>query len=175
MARMLGINDELVAAGGRSPRPRRAEGRPGFGEASRPPAHSREPRGPTGGTRLCIVCASLLAPGQIDRPLKLHLLLVITQHARLRHDASGLSDWLKEPPWEVLTALSELVEAGLLVTSDHGATQAFELATDEAGDNLSTLARAYNDPELRQLLLAQVRVAEQEQAVRQAPTWEFLR
>lgn len=125
---------------------------------------------------LCPACTSLVAPGRIDRALKLHLLLVLFQHWQLRHDALSLSDWLKEPPWEVQEALSELADAGLLGVAGEPPRPTYSLEGSRGSCGVSSLARAFEDPELRQVLLARLRSAEQERAMRQAPpAWEFLR
>jgi hypothetical protein len=111
----------------------------------------------------------------VDRTLKLHLLLVLFQHAQLRHDALSLSEWLKEPPWEVHEALNELAEAGLLYRGAEQPHPSFHLAGSTDANSVTSLARAFEDPELRQLLLTRVRAAEQERALHQAPLWEFMR
>jgi CheY-like chemotaxis protein len=125
--------------------------------------------------RLSPACTSLIAPGRVDRALKLHLLLVLFQHGQLRHDALSLSEWLKEPPWDVQEALNELAESGLLYRGAEQPHPSFHLAGTTDADSVTSLARAFEDPELRQLLLARVRAAEQERALHQAPMWEFLR
>ncbi|NTU80752.1 MAG: response regulator [Chloroflexales bacterium] len=139
------------------------------------PSHNREQRPASQVTRLSPACMSLIAPGRIDRPLKLHLLLVLHQHGQLRHDAASLSEWLKEPPWEVQSALSELAEAGLLYRGAEQHHPSYHLARATDNDSVACLARAFDDPELRQLLLSRVRTADQERLLRQPPPWEFLR
>lgn len=138
------------------------------------PSYNREPRAQAPAARLSPACASLIAPGRVDRALKLHLLLVLFQHGQLRHDALSLSEWLKEPPWEVQGALGELAEAGLLFRGAEQPHPSYHLAGAGDGDSVSSLARAFDDPELRQLLLSRVRAAEQERALRQTPPWEFV-
>jgi CheY-like chemotaxis protein len=155
--------------GASRPKPE-AEAREVAGHA---PTHSREPRA-VQSERLSPACASLIAPGRVDRALKLHLLMVLFQHGQLRHDAHSLSDWLKEPPWEVQTALSELAEAGLLYRGAEQPQPSYHLAGGLETDGVSSLFRAFDDPELRQLLLARVRAAEQERVLRQAASWEIM-
>jgi hypothetical protein len=117
----------------------------------------------------------LIAPGKVDQALKLHLLMVLFRHGQLRHDALSLSDWLKEPPWEVQTALSELAEAGLIDRGPGNPHPCYALAGSVETACVSNLFRTFDDPELRQLLLARVRAAQEERALGQAPSWEFLR
>ncbi len=156
--------------GASQPRPQ-VEAREVAGHA---PTHSREPRGAAQGERLSPACASLIAPGRVDRALKLHLLMVLFQHGQLRHDALSLSDWLKEPPWEVQVALSELAEAGLLYRGAEHPHPTYHLAGGAETDSMSSLFRAFDDPELRQLLIARVRAAEQERVLRQPASWEIM-
>ncbi|MFV9503067.1 MAG: response regulator [Oscillochloridaceae bacterium umkhey_bin13] len=146
---------------------------------SRPPSSPARPearRAPQQATRLSAACASLIAPGRVDRTLKLHLLLVVYQHPQLRHDSLSLSEWLKEPPWEVQSALNELADAGLLYRGPEQPHPSFHLptATTDSG-GISALAHAFDDPELRQLLVTRVHAVEQEQVMRQTPPWEFMR
>ncbi|RRR68713.1 MAG: response regulator [Candidatus Viridilinea halotolerans] len=140
-----------------------------------PPRPSPEARQSGQASRLSAACASLIAPGWVDRPLKLHLLLVLYQHSQLRHNAISLSEWLKEPPWEVQSALNELAEAGLLYRSAEQPHPAFHVAATAENSGVAALARAFDDPELRQLLLTRVRAADQERVMRQTPPWEFIR
>jgi CheY-like chemotaxis protein len=140
-----------------------------------PPRPSHEPRQPGHVSRLSAACASLITPGWVDRPLKLHLLLVLYQHSQLRHNALSLSEWLKEPPWEVQSALGELAEVGLLYRSPEQPHPSFHVAATAESSGVSALARAFDDPELRQLLITRVRAAEQECVLRQTPPWEFIR
>jgi CheY-like chemotaxis protein len=140
-----------------------------------PPRRALEPRQPGQVSRLSAACASLIAPGRVDRPLKLHLLLVLYQHPQLRHNALSLSEWLKEPPWEVQSALSELAESGLLYRSPEQPQPSFHVAATAESSGVAALARAFDDPELRQLLVTRVRAAEQERVLRQTPPWEFIR
>ncbi|PDW04930.1 ATP-binding response regulator [Candidatus Viridilinea mediisalina] len=134
-----------------------------------------EPRQPGQVSRLSAACASLIAPGWVDRPLKLHLLLVLYQHPQMRHNTLSLSEWLKEPPWEVQSALGELAEVGLLYRNAEQPHPSFYVAATAENSGVAALARAFDDPELRQLLITRVRAAEQERVLRQTPPWEFIR
>lgn len=139
------------------------------------PPSRPEARRPAQAVRLSAACASLIAPGRVDRTLKLHLLLVVYQHPQLRHDALSLSEWLKEPPWEVQSALGELAEAGLLFRGPEQVNPSFHLPAPAESSVVSALAHAFDDPELRQLLITRVHAVAQEQVLRQTPPWEFLR
>lgn len=140
-----------------------------------PPLPAPEARQPAHVSRISAACASLIAPSWVDRPLKLHLLLVLYQHPQLRHNALSLSEWLKEPPWEVQSSLNELADVGLLYRGAEEPHPSFHIATTAEYSGVAALARAFDDPELRQLLITRVRAAEQERVLRQTPPWEFIR
>ncbi|PDV99565.1 ATP-binding response regulator [Candidatus Chloroploca asiatica] len=145
-------------------------------EATPPPQPGPRPLSPaTQVSHLSAACASLIAPGHVDRLLKLHLLLVLQQHPQLHHDALSLSEWLKEPPWDVQEALTELTEIGLLAHNGESSTPAYRLIAGNDQSGVAALARAFDDPELRQLLVTRVRAAQQERLMRQPPPWDFLR
>jgi len=109
------------------------------------------------------LCQSLIAPGLIDTPLKLQVLLLFYRHPRWRGDARRLSEWIHESPWLIEEVLNALVAAGFLasvVQHDH-ALYCLQPGL-ERWTTLVQFVRCYDDPLRREEIYTSVRAADRE-------------
>lgn len=109
------------------------------------------------------VWTKLIAPGMIDTSLKLQLLLRFYQHTRLCSDVLSISEWLREPPWEVGEALDALAGIGFLTRIEGPRSTHYRLDPSlEVWEVLEQLARAYDDPLQRDAIHTALRHANDE-------------
>jgi hypothetical protein len=111
----------------------------------------------------------LIAPRLLDSRLKLHLLLQFLIHSQLATTAATLSERLRENPWAVAEALTELAEQNLLMSAMYQGMLIYQLSSDImylAG--FERLAEDFDDPLKRDQIHALVRAANWE---RQFHAW----
>jgi hypothetical protein len=111
----------------------------------------------------------LIAPRLLDSRLKLHLLLQFLIHSQLATTAATLSERLRENPWAVAEALTELAEQNLLMSAMRQGMLIYQLSSDImylAG--FERLAEDFDDPLKRDQIHALVRAANWE---RQFHAW----
>jgi len=112
-------------------------------------------------------CTSLIAPGLVDSPLKLQLLLLFYRHPRWCGDAWRLSEWIHESPWHIEDAVKDLAAANLLLCTElHGRAHYQLRAGLEQWAALVQLVICYDDPLRRDEIYTRVREAGNEQQFR---------
>lgn len=112
-------------------------------------------------------CNRLIAPGLIDSPLKLQLLLLFYRHRHLCGAALQLNDWLHESPWAIQEALDALADMKLLNRTERsGRTQYCLECNASLLARLEALARCYDDPLRRDDVYALVHEADRERQFR---------
>jgi hypothetical protein len=112
-------------------------------------------------------CRRILAPGMIDAPLKLQLLLLFYRHPRYCGDYRSLSEWLREGPWAVKEALEALSEAGFLGCVESSGRISYRLEpSQEHWDTLEQLAAYYDDPLWRDQIYEFLHQADRERQFR---------
>ena len=105
----------------------------------------------------------LIAPRLLDSQLKLHLVLQFLIHPQLTTTASTLSERLRENPWAVSEALSELAEQRLITSTTQQGRPIFRRGQDALHHaRLAQLLDAFDDPQKRDHIHALVRVAHDE-------------
>ena len=105
----------------------------------------------------------LIAPQLVDSQLKLHLVLQFLIHPQLATTASTLSERLRENPWAVSEALSELAEQRLLTSTTQQGRPIFRRGPGaQHHARLAQLLEAFDDPQKRDRIHALVRVAHDE-------------
>jgi hypothetical protein len=111
----------------------------------------------------------LITPQLLDSRLKLHLVLQFLIHPQLATTATTLSERLRENPWAVAEALSELAEQHLLASVMHQGRPVYRLGSDVLHRaKLALLLEDFNDPQKRDHIHALVRAAHDE---RQYHSW----
>src|SRR5262245_9726108 len=112
-------------------------------------------------------CASLIAPGLIDSPLKLQLFLLFYRHPRLCGEARRLTDWLHESPWAIEEALEALAAIGLIARVEQQERTLYRLELNTAlWPRLDRLVICYDDPLRREDVYRLVREADRERQFR---------
>ena len=112
-------------------------------------------------------CTHLIAPGLVDSPLKLHLLLLFYRDPRLSSTAGSLSEWLRECPWVIEAAAEALADAGFLArVAQRGCIQYRLEPSRERWTLLECLATCYDDPLRRDDVYVRVHAADRERQFR---------
>ena len=112
-------------------------------------------------------CTNVIAPGLVDSPLKLHLLLLFYRNPRLSSTAERLSEWLRECPWGIEAAVEALADAGFLArVAQRGRLQYRLEPSGEWWTLLERLATYYDDPLRRDDVYVRVRAADRERQFR---------
>jgi hypothetical protein len=112
-------------------------------------------------------CKNLIAPGLVDSPLKLQLLLLFYRHPRLCGEARYLTDWLHESPWEIEEALEALAKTGLIARIEQQGRILYRLELHTAlWPRLDRLAICFDDPLRRDEIYRLVREADRERQFR---------
>ncbi len=105
----------------------------------------------------------LLTPQLLDSRLKLHMVLQFLAYPQLTISSSGLSERLRESPWEIAEAFEELAACGLLQRIAGDGPAHYRLGVlIEHQELLNMLVEAFNDPFKRDQIYTRVREAQHE-------------
>ncbi|HMP43139.1 MAG TPA: hypothetical protein PKA05_22380 [Roseiflexaceae bacterium] len=105
----------------------------------------------------------LIAPGLIDSPIKLKILLVYCRYPQLQVSAVRMRQWLSETPWELEESLQELTAAGLLrVTLQHEQAEYCFAPSPAMTHYVRALLLHFDDPEQRDAIYELVDIADTE-------------
>jgi hypothetical protein len=108
-------------------------------------------------------CKYLIAPGLVDSPLKLQLVLLFYRHPRWCGDAQAVSEWMHESPWQIEEALDGLVSVGLLNCVEESGRALYHLMPSfEHWALLVQFVHCYDDPLRREDIYTSVRAADRE-------------
>lgn len=113
------------------------------------------------------VFQEVLAPGRVDSPPKLQLLLLFHLFPKLCSDARSLSERLHKAPWEMEETLDGLVLEGWLVRKTSAGPCQYALA--DVPRNLQLLARLaslYDDPFCREQIIKRLHEVDRERQFR---------
>ncbi len=111
----------------------------------------------------------------IDTPVKLHLLLIFHENARMEATATEIADRVCRDIWSVAQALEELVEDGVMGrATGAGATARYRYAPHpENHEPIKRLIHGYDDPIERDLLQRLIRDLSTYAAYRRSSAWEY--
>ncbi len=111
----------------------------------------------------------------IDTPVKLHLLLIFHENARMEATANVIADRVCRDIWSVSQALDELVEDGVMGrTAGPGGTLSYRYAPHpENHEPIKRLIAGYDDPIERDLLQRLIRDLSTYSAYRRSSAWEY--
>lgn len=111
----------------------------------------------------------------IDTPVKLHLLLIFHENARMEATAREVADRVCRDIWSVAQALDELVEDGVMGRSlSSSGTACYRYAPHpENHEPIRRLISGYDDPIERDLLQRLIRDLSTYAAYRRSSAWEY--
>lgn len=113
----------------------------------------------------------------IDTPVKLHLLLLFHENARLEATPTTIANRVCRDIWSVDQALHELAEDGVLhrQATAHGEVLYRYVPRDELLEPIRRLIRGYDDPMERDSLQRSIRDLASYAPYRRTSSWELQR
>jgi DNA-binding MarR family transcriptional regulator len=111
----------------------------------------------------------------IDTPVKLHLLLIFHENARMDATANSIADRVCRDIWSVSQALDEMVEDGVMSRSAGlaGDLHYRYAPHPENHEPIKRLIAGYDDPIERDLLQRVIRDLSTYAAYRRSSPWEY--
>ncbi len=111
----------------------------------------------------------------IDTPVKLHLLLMFHENARMEGTAHEIANRVCRDIWSVAQALDELVEDGVMgrSVSSKGDLRYRYAPQPENHESIKRLIAGYDDPIERDLLQRLIRDLSTYAAYRRSSAWEY--
>ncbi|EFO80683.1 hypothetical protein OSCT_1456 [Oscillochloris trichoides DG-6] len=111
----------------------------------------------------------------IDTPVKLHLLLMFHENARMDGTAHEIANRVCRDIWSVAQALDELVEDGVMgrSVSSKGDLRYRYAPQPENHEPIKRLIAGYDDPIERDLLQRLIRDLSTYAAYRRSSAWEY--